>query len=539
MDSIKGGLIMRRLTLVAALAAVAVAVPLGIGSSHREAPLTALDPTADETDVYAFTAKNDPDTSRNEESRLTVVANWIPFEDPAGGPNFYRFDDRARYYINIDNNGDGDADVRYRFKFETKTKNPESFLYAAPQVTRLDDEQLNVTQTYDVDRLTDGRAHDSGKGNRRARRGHHRKGKHRAERRRGKHRRQARRSDNPREVRIANDFPVAPNNVGPKTMPNYNALADEAIRNIDEFRGGLGKVFVGQRDDPFFVDLGATFDAINLGPEGRNNLPGNRGGGKDDLAGYSVHSIVLQIPEEEITRDGEEVDGPNDDEAVVGVWASTERRKLQVTDSGEDRGGHSSRRRGDDDDDDDNGHRGDGDFTQVSRLGNPLVNEVIIPLGKKDEWNRQSPEDDEEFVRYFERPELARLLNLLFSLGVQEDNRADIVLALLQGVPDLNRQTGDKVDTLKINLGVPPADTPDRFGVLAGDNAGFPNGRRLADDVVDIELRVVAGALIGNEVPLGDGVDENDKPFSDRFPHVAGPTSGLDAELKRSYPLRP
>jgi hypothetical protein len=521
---------MRRLTLVAALAAVAVAVPLGIGSSHREAPLTALDPTADETDVYAFTAKNDPATSRDEESRLTVVANWIPFEDPAGGPNFYRFDDRARYYINIDNDGDGEADVRYRFKFETKTKNPESFLYAAPQVTSLDDEHLNVTQTYDIERLTDGRAHDSRKGNRRSR-GHHRKGGHRGERRRGKHRRNVRRSDNPREVRIAEDFPVAPNNVGPKTMPDYNSLADEAIRNIDEFRGGLGKVFVGQRDDPFFVDLGATFDGINL--EDRGTFPGDHGGGKDDLAGYSVHSIVLQIPEEEITRDGEEVDGPNDDEAVVGVWASTERRKLQVTDSGQDHGGSNGRHRSGDDDD---AHRGGGDFTQVSRLANPLVNEVIIPLGKKDEWNRQSPEDDEEFVRYFESPELARLLNALFSLGVQENERADIVLALLQGVPGLNRQTGDKVDTLKINLGVPPADTPNRFGVLATppDPAGFPNGRRLADDVVDIELRVVAGALIGKNVPLGDGVDTNDKSFSDRFPHVAAPTSGFEAQLKRN-----
>ena len=126
---------MKRLALVAALAAIAVAVPLGFGSSHREAPLTALDPTADDTDIYAFTAKNDPATARNEEDQLTVVANWIPFEDPAGGPNFYRFDDRAHYYINVDNDGDGRYDVRYLFKFKTHYNNPNSFLYAAPQVT--------------------------------------------------------------------------------------------------------------------------------------------------------------------------------------------------------------------------------------------------------------------------------------------------------------------------------------------------------------------------------------------------------------------
>ena len=511
---------MKKLALVAALAAVAVAVPLGIGSSHREAPLTAIDPTADDTDVYAFTAKNDPATARNEEDQLTVVSNWIPFEDPAGGPNFYRFDDRARYYINVDNDGDGRADVRYRFKFKTTYENPNSFLYAAPQVTSLDDPQLFVKQSYDIYRVGEAKAHSSSKKSK----------KHRGNRkknRRGKHRR-AKRS-NAREVRIANDYPVAPNNVGPKTMPDYDALARQAIKDLP----GGGRVFVGQRDDPFFVDLGATFDGINL--DGRGTLPGNKGGGKDDLAGYSVHSIVLQVPEQAVTKNGEKADRPRDDDDdddrdaddakasgsngsknVVGIWASTERRKLQVTDNANE--------------------EGKGDYVQVSRLGNPLVNEVVIPIGLKDKFNRTKPADDAaNFGQFVVEPELAKLLNALFNLGVKETGRTDIVLALLQGLPDLNRQSGKPVDTLKINLTTPPSATPNRLGVIAGDVAGFPNGRRLADDVVDIELRVVAGVLLNppNTTPLGDGVDTNDKPFSNEFPYVASPTSGFDAKLKR------
>jgi hypothetical protein len=503
---------MRKLALVAALVAIAVAVPLGIGSSHREAPLTALDPTADDTDVYAFTAKNDPATARNEEDQLTVVANWIPFEDPAGGPNFYRFDDRARYYINVDNDGDGRADVRYRFKFKTEYTNPNSFLYAAPQVTSLDDPQLFVRQSYDIYRIggNDGAKSSS---------------KHKARKHRSKRRHRRARRSHASEVKIAENYQVAPNNIGPKTMPNYEALASQAIQNLP----GGGRVFVGQRDDPFFVDLGATFDGLNI-----RKLVGNQGQGKDDLAGYSVHSIVLQVPEQAVTKDGEKADkrghkgGKDDDDDdrddakssqanndVVGVWASTERRKLQVTDANEE---------------------GKGDYVQVSRLGNPLVNEVVIPIGQKDRFNRTKPADDAaNFGKFVVEPEVAKLLNALFNLGVKETGRTDIVLALLQGVPGLNQQSGKPVDTLKINLATPPSSSPNRLGVVGGDLAGFPNGRRLADDVVDIELRVIAGVLLKppNTTPLGDGVDGNDKSFSDKFPYLATPDSGFDAKLKR------
>jgi hypothetical protein len=501
----------KRLAVAAAVTAGAIAVPLGIGSSHREAPNIAMDPTADNTDVYAFTARDAPDA-------LTIVANWIPFEDPAGGPNFYRFDDRARYYINVDNTGDGRADVRYRFTFRTRVRNPNSFLAALPEVTSINDPDLNITQTYNIYRET------------------------------------MRRGRVVRSTRVGRGLPVAPSNIGPKTMPNYSAIAAGAVRSMS----GGGRVFAGQRDDPFFADLGATFDAINL-----RNGTGNAGGGKDDLAGYNVHSIVMQVPEAQVTRNGRAVRAADAANAVVGVWSSTERRRLEVTNADFDQEVLANNSRGRTQRVRSRGERrtetrqtpastaqarrngrrsSDANFVQVSRLGNPLVNEVIIPLGRKDEFNRTIPaQDARRFGQFVVEPELARVLNALFpGLNVPETNRTDIVTALLQGIPDLNRQVAGAnapaVDTLKINLATPPAATPNRFGVLAGDVQGFPNGRRLEDDVVDIELRVVGGFLVGNQLPLGDGVDQNDKPFSPTFPYVAEPDSGFESELKRIEP---
>jgi hypothetical protein len=464
----------RKLSLIAAMVAAAlVAAALSLGSSHREAPNTAQDPTADDTDVYAFAANDAPGT-------LTVVANWIPFEDPAGGPNFYNFDPKAEYYINVDNTGDGRYDLRYQFRFKTKVVNPNSFAYATPTVQSLHDSHLNVQQSYTVTREVINK-----------------KGKTTSEK------------------IIGRNLPVVPSDIGPKTMPNYGALAAEGVKPL---KGG-GKVFAGQRDDPFFVDLGQTFDSINFRP---GVGTGNQGGGKDDLAGYNVNSIVLQVPDSQVTVDHKAVSGPKASNAVLGVFSSTERQRFQVTNDIRGKGSH-------------------GGFTQVSRLGNPLVNEVIIPLGKKDQFNRTQPQDDaKNYGKYVVNPELARLMNALFNLGVPTTNRTDIVTALLTGIPGLT-QIGSHpaaADTLKINLGVPPAANPNRFGVIAGDNAGFPNGRRLGDDVVDIELRVVAGFLANpsHKVPLGDGVDQNDKPFLGSFPYVAPPTAGFDSGPKRTEP---
>jgi hypothetical protein len=449
----------------AALAAGSLAATGVLGSSHREAPKILADPTADNTDVYAFTAPDAPHS-------LTVVANWIPLEEPAGGPYFGKLDPRARYYVKIDNTGDGRADVAYRWKFKQKFLKPDSFL-----------DQGNFVQSYDLYKETyKGKKEHSHK--------------------------------------IASNVPVAPANAGPKTTPNYAATQAATIRGLS----GGGKTFVGPSDDPFFVDLGAVFDGINIDKPGRPNIGlGNQGGGKDDVAGYNTHSFVLQVPESEVTRDGKSVSDAKAGNAAIGVWATTERRRVSVLRHGKR---HGSR------------------WVQVSRLGNPLINEVIIPIGQKDKFNRTSPADDlKNFGKYALNPEPARLLNALFKLGVKETNRTDIVQALLTGVPGLT-QIGSHpapADTLKLNLGVPPSASPSRFGVLANDLAGFPNGRRLADDVTDIELRVIAGALLkpsegGKQIPLGDGVDQNDHAFRSSFPYVALPTDGITGLTKRTEP---
>jgi Domain of unknown function (DUF4331) len=458
---------MKKLTLAAALAAVAIAVPLGIGSSHREAPLTSIDPTGDDTDLYAFTAEDAPDA-------ITIASNWVPFEDPAGGPNFYRFDDNAHYYLNIDNTGDGAADIRYLFDFDTKVRNPNSFLYTNGQsVESAESENLNVVQTYSVTR------EEVGGGS---------------------------------EV-VARNLPTPPSNVGPKTIPDYEQVQAGAIQELP----GGGTVFAGQREDPFFAALGRVFDTVNLTGAGL----GNEGGGVDDLAGYAVQSIVLQVPEEEVTVDGKPVADQKAANAVVGVWASTERQTINPDGSGS------------------------GGYQQISRLGNPLVNEVIIPLGEKDRFNRTTPEDDAtNYGKYVLQPELAAVLNVLFPdmVNAPEKNRTDIVQAVLQGVPGLNAFPGkagmNATDTLKLNLGVPPAAEPNRLGVLADDTAGYPNGRRLTDDVVDIDLQVVAGALMGNEVPLGDGVNQNDVEFLTEFPYLAPPKPGANPDAAYGSQLK-
>jgi Domain of unknown function (DUF4331) len=460
---------------VAVLAAGALATTGVLGSSHREAPRIMLDPSADNTDLYAFTAPDAP-------GKLTIVSNWVPFENPAGGPYFGKLDPKARYYVKIDNTGDGVEDVAYRWQFSNHFRNPGTFLYAVPPVRSINDPNLNFRQTYDLyyERYRKGREVSS--------------------------------------RRIAHDVPVAPDNVGPKTMPDYPAVAAGAIKNLP----GGAKTFVGPVDDPFFIDLGAVFDGINIDAPGRPAIGlGNQGGGKDDVSGYNVHSFVLQVSDAAVTRDGKAVSGAKAANAVVGVWSSTERRSIPVA-------------RG----------KGKAHWTQVSRLGNPLINEVIIPVGQKDRFNATAPRDDlKNFGAYALSPEPAAILNGLFKLGVKEHNRTDIVQALLTGIPGLTQISPKAVpaDTLKVNLGVAPTASPSRFGALAGDNQGFPDGRRLADDVTDIELRVIGGALLtpaqgGKQLPLGDGVDVNDKPFRTTFPYVAEPTSGFDTKFGRVEP---
>ncbi|MGQ0803799.1 MAG: DUF4331 domain-containing protein [Actinomycetota bacterium] len=442
-------------------AALAVSGLITVGaSSHREAPLISEDPVADNTDTYAFVSPDQPDT-------VTLVANWIPFELPPGGPNFNKFGDDVLYKINVDNNGDATADIVYEWRFKTTVENPDTFLYNTGPVESLGSENLNVKQTYTLTEV--------------------RKGK---------------------KTELVTNAPVAPANIGPRSTPNYDQLANEAIVDVD----GGGQAFAGPRDDPFFVDLGSVFDLLGLRPLNDAhaiNQPAE--GGQDDVAGFNVHSVVLQVPISSVTAKSD---------PVIGVWSSTDRRTDQVFGDGK--------------------IETDGDFTQVSRLGMPLVNEVVAPLGAKDLFNASKPADDAQFLPAVENPEVAGLIPMLYpGVTVPEGPRDDIVTIFLTGIPDVNQPKKVKpAEMIRLNTAIAPSGSPDRLGLLAGQNDGFPNGRRLVDDVFDIEIRALAGGTPFtpdfHRAPnnaLTDGVDANDVPFLAAFPYLASPHQGYGSDL--------
>jgi hypothetical protein len=404
-------------------------------SSHREAPLISEDPSADNTDTYAFRSPDRPDT-------VTIIANYIPGEDPAAGPNWYTFSPSARYVVYADKNGDGKPDVTWRFRF--KNRAPVAFLQ-------------NTQQEYTVTRVDGSSSRVVGQG-----------------------------------------LLTPPDNIGPRSTPNYHALALAGVHDL----GDGSKVFAGQRDDGFFGDIGSIFDLVAI-REGT----GATGGGKDFFAGYAVHSIALQVPLSQLDNGGNH---------VVGVWAASERPKITVA---------AKRLRA----------KQETKWVQVSRLGNPLINEVLIPTELKDKWNASTPDKDKQFEQYYSSPILAKLLNQLYpQFGpFQETNRTDLVSVLLTGLkqPNLNFTGDTQADELRLNLGIAPTAAVgqgNRLGVLGGDLAGWPNGRRLEDDVIDIAERAVGGALIGHSLPLGDGVDANDVPYMTTFPYEADPFSGFD-----------
>jgi hypothetical protein len=436
------------LVVAAALAALgAVAATRGNGpqsagaSSHREAPLISEDPTADNTDLYAFVSPDKPDTA-------TIIANWIPGEDPAAGPNYYTFSQTARYDIYVDKNGDGKPDTTYQFRF---TNQPSQFFLG------------NTQQSYVVTKIVGDRSSVVGSG-----------------------------------------LLTPPDNIGPRSTPNYAALAAQGIHSLSDGT----TVFAGQRDDPFFADVGAIFDlvAIRVGT-------GAMGGGKDFLAGYGVHSIALQIPKSQLDNGGNH---------TIGVWAATDRQRAWVSHG-----------------------KAHGKWVQVSRLGNPLINEVVIPTNLKDQWNASTPDQDKQFEKYYTNPILATVLQKLYpQYGPFKDtDRSDLVAVLGTGLqtPALNYTGPTFADELRLNLSIAP--TPfaqiKPLGVIGGDLAGYPNGRRLEDDVIDISERVVGGVLIGHSLPLGDGVDANDVANLHVFPYVTAPFSGYDNTKSPTSPTHP
>jgi len=458
-------------------------------SSHREAPEISKDPVADSTDLYAFVSPDQPDT-------VTLIANYIPLEGPAGGPNFYAFGDDVLYEILVDNNGDGQADVTYQFSFQTALSDPNTFLYNTGPILSLDSPNWNRRQTYTVTQVKNGQS----------------------------------------DV-LGSNLDCPPCNIGPLSTPDYPKLAQSAVHSIS---GGI-KVFAGQRAEGFYVDLGAIFDLGDLRPF--ENLHAQYGmhifskgaAGVNATAQVNVHSIAIQVPISQLLW-GSPHGKVTDQGSVIGVWTTASRQQAQVWDSQT------------------NQNTCCGPWRQVSRLGNPLINEVIISLGQKDFWNSQQPDNDKQFASHYAQPELAGLLPALYpgvfpnlEKVVQAGTaRADLEAVLLTGIPSgiipgFQNFTGAvQADLLRLNTAIPPSAKPNQLGLLGGDAAGFPNGRRVFDDVVTVELRAIAGVTLplvdssfkpdGAASLVTDGLTASSVPsgFLNHFPYLGVPYSGFE-----------
>ncbi|MEO7672946.1 MAG: DUF4331 domain-containing protein [Pyrinomonadaceae bacterium] len=457
-----------------------------VASSHREAPLIANDPTADNTDTYAFRS-----TESGREGFVTLIANFIPDETPGSGPHYFKFDDAVLYEIKIDNTGDGVEDISYQFRFSNQIKNPDTILGLAapnealkgkggvdPLITSLNDEDYTEYQTYSVTRVD--------------------------------------RSSGKKGRQIASLLSTPPPNIGKRTTPNYEALADRAVHELQNTNGM--RVFAGQRDEGFYIAVNKIFDTLNL-----DSIKDT--GGVDGLAGKNVHSIAIEVPVRDLTRNQNIPSGPTAADAVIGVWSTSSRRTTNVL-YGAQKSGTKN-----------------GEWVQISRLGNPLVNEVVIPLKLKDAFNGLSPKDDAIAAPFVLDPQLAKLLKAVFKIDIPAAPRNDLVAIFATGIkagsvpgaPTFNTflSDGKPHEMMRLNVAIPPSANPNRLGLLGGDPAGHPNGRRVGDDVTDIALRAVAGGTPftpnTNKAPnntLGDGVIGNDVPYLSRFPYLGTPHSG-------------
>ena len=503
--------------------AIGLALTLSSGlyaANHREAPITALDPKADITDVYAFVSYDNPD-------KVTFIMNVDPLLEPSNGPTRFPFDPEILYSIRIDNNHDAVEDISFDFRFKTDFRLPGVFvglvgagdgleapensplpvppgtLIVPPAITALDgpgSEGLNLSQKYDVTM-------------RKYRRG------------RTKHR-----------IKLSEDLNLfaVPSNAGLRTMPNYAGLTEQGIYQL----GGDIKVFAGTVDDPFYIDLGAVFDSFNLRTDAfETGIPGVlkdtqdandlQNFAPDDIAGFNVNSIAIEVPIDLITKDGKKYDA-DEPGATIGVWATTSRPKVKILSRKPGRDAYTSNK-----------------MVQIQRMANPLINELLIGIGSKDKFSMSKPKNDAQFADFVLDPVLARVLNALYDtispgvLPVPDAPRHDL-LPLVQYTPPVaaaGTPTGPVADLLRLNTGIPatPMAQRSRLGLLTGDPAGFPNGRRISDDVVDITTRVVIGILAGDEFNgfphnrVGDGVNKNDVPYRETFPYVGLAHSGVES----------
>src|SRR5262245_37040116 len=490
--------------MISALLALTSVTPLARAASHREAPLIALDPAADNTDTYAFRSWQDP-------SKVVFIMNVIPGQDPADGPNYFNFDDDVLYSFNIDNNQDGKAeDIVYEFRFKTENRpalgqlefplayvgNPKIPVAELQGITKLDgpgSEGLTRRQTYTLTEV---------------------RGKKRTELFKGQ------------------KLIAVPSNVGPATFKNYEDLASQGI--FTDSSTGI-KVFAGQRAETFYIDLGAVFDTANLrrfppllsatedADDSKDPFGINR------FSGTNVNSIVIEVPIGRITSDGQSAEQTT--AAVIGMYASTARQKTKV--------------RGND-----GTTKSQGPWVQVSRLANPLVNELIIDTSSKDFWNSQEPEAEAQFQEFYKNPSIALALQLIFGVPVTATPRTDLMGVFLKypGQSVSGNDCGSPcAELLRVNLKVAPTqpENQKRLGGLAGDGAGFPNGRRPNDDVTDIALRVVGGAnyIAGM---AGDGVNflggAPGAGFSDGPGYGSTPGNRLDVTpngLAKEFPYLP
>jgi hypothetical protein len=448
-------------------------------ASHREAPITALDQKADITDWFAFVSPEHPD-------RVIFILNVDPFLEPANGPNYFPFDPAILYEMKIDNNHDGVPDVTFQFQFQTQLTNPGIFtgfvgnLAGIPPITSLSGagaQGLGIQQTYSITMVTSGGSFP-----------------------------------------ISDDqvLRAVPTNVGPRTMPNYAQLAQQGIYTLDN---GI-RVFAGTVADPFFIDLGGFFDSLNLrasvapvlsaavdGDDHNNYAP-------NTLMGYNVNSIVLEVPITMLTSDGQ-THAAGDPLAVIGTYATTSRQKTTVL-----------------------GEGGRGAWTQVQRMGNPLINEAIIGTGAKDRFSMDNPINDNQFANFFLNPLVPQILSTL-GLPVPPAPRTDL-LPLVQYMAPIcpgcsAAQAGPIADLLRLNTGIPPTaiGAAKRLGFIAGDSAGYPNGRRLTDDVFDISVRALEGILVNSKTygtPLGDGVNETSSTLGVGFPFIGPAYSGRNSQ---------
>jgi hypothetical protein len=488
-------------------------------ANHREAPLTALDTKADITDWYAFVSYDNP-------TKVTMILNVDPLLEPGNGPNYFPFDPEILYEMKVDNNFDAKEDITLQFRFKTENRlpgvftgfvgagngifapanspNPDKFppgtLIVPPAITALDgpgSEGLGLRQSYTVTLV----------------KGH------------GKYR---------RVIDLTNQQKLyaVPSNVGPRTMPDYNNLADQGIYDL---ASGI-RVFAGTVDDPFYIDLGAAFDTFNFRPSAfSTGVPGvfsdaqnnaeDKNFAPDDVAGFNVNTIAIELPIALLTHDGLQHTA-GEAKAVIGTYATTSRPRTKAFSykpGGKPKLANS--------------------YVQIQRMGNALINELLIGTGDKDKFSMSEPEDDANFANYLLDPLLARVINAAYGgvVTIPAAPRLDLAPLVFYAAPICPgctaAQQGPIADLLRLNTGIPP--TPfaarKRMGFLAGDTAGYPNGRRVSDDVTDISAQAVVGILAGspfNGFPnnrIADGVNANDRTYQETFPYVAFANSGRNS----------